>query len=94
MIFQLFDWFPKSTIWAIIIKFDQIRKILCWNFGGWKKIFRGVVGIKEMSRFEEVSLEEIKRIADNANPINTKRSTKYGLKSFIGKSVLNAIKYL
>ncbi|XP_073256114.1 uncharacterized protein KIAA1958-like [Porites lutea] len=36
-----------------------------------------------MSRFEEVSPEEIKRIVDNATPINTKRSTKYGLKIFI-----------
>ena len=26
MIFQLSDWFPKPMIWAIIIKFDQIRK--------------------------------------------------------------------
>ena len=40
-----------------------------------------------MSRFEEVSPEEIKRIVDNATPINTKRSTKYGLKIFIGKCV-------
>ena len=47
-----------------------------------------------MSRYEEVSPEEIKRIVDNETPINTKRSTKYGLKIFIGKYVLNAIKYL
>ena len=47
-----------------------------------------------MSQFEEVSPEEIKRIVDNATPINTKRSTKYGLKIFIGKCVLNAIQYL
>ena len=47
-----------------------------------------------MSRFEEVSPEEFKRIVDNATPINTKRSTEYGLKIFIGKRVLNAIKYL
>ena len=47
-----------------------------------------------MSRFEEVSPEEVKRIVDNATPINTKRSTKYGLKIFIGKCVLNAIKHL
>ena len=26
MIFQLSDWFPKPMIWAIIVKFDQIRK--------------------------------------------------------------------
>ena len=48
MIFQLSDWFPKPMIWAIIIKFDQIRKnwISCAEiFGGQKKIFRGgVVG--------------------------------------------------
>ena len=50
--------------------------------------------VKKMSRNEEVSPEEIKRIVDNATPINTKRSTKYGLKIFIGKCVLNAIKYL
>ena len=49
--------------------------------------------VKKMSRFE-VSPEEIRRIVDNATPINTKRSTKYGLKIFIGKCVLNAIKYL
>ena len=27
MIFQLSDWFPKPMIWAIIVKFDQIRKV-------------------------------------------------------------------
>ena len=58
-----------------------------------KKIFVPS-SVKKMSRFEEVSPEEIKRIVDNATPINTKRSTKYGLKIFIGKCVLNAIKYL
>ena len=26
MIFHLSDWFPKPIIWAIIVKFDQIRK--------------------------------------------------------------------
>ena len=30
-----------------------------------------------MSRFEEVSPEEIKKIVDNATPINTKRSTNF-----------------
>ena len=95
MIFQLSDWFPKSMIWAIIVKFDQIKNFLCWNVGGRKKNFRGVVGnLKKMLRFEEVSPDEIKRIVDNATPINTKRSTKYGLKIFIGKCVLNTIKYL
>ena len=66
MIFQLSDWFPKPIIWAIIIKFDQNNKeklmanFLCWNFGGRKKFLSSV---KKMSRFEEVSPEEIKRIA-------------------------------
>ena len=59
MIFQLSDWFPKPMIWAIIVKFDQIRKNW-WR--GRKNFFRGVIG-KEVSRFEEVSPEEIKRIA-------------------------------
>ena len=71
----------------------MMANFLCWNFGGRKKIFRGIVG-KEMSQFEEVSPKEIKRIVDNLTPINTKRSTKYGLKIFIGKCVINAIKYL
>ena len=49
MIFQISDWFPKPMIWAIIVKFDQIRKklmanLLCWNFEGRKKFLRGVVG--------------------------------------------------
>ena len=47
MIFQLSDWFPKPIIWAIIVKFDQkklMANFLCWNFGGRKKFFRGVVG--------------------------------------------------
>ena len=39
-----------------------MANLLCWNFGGRKKCFRGVVG-KKMSRFEEVSPEQIKRIA-------------------------------
>ena len=26
MIFQLSDWFPEPMIWAIIVKFDQIKK--------------------------------------------------------------------
>ena len=50
MIFQLSDWFPKPMIWAIIVKFDQIKKKLMANFlvlkifGGRKKFFRGVYG--------------------------------------------------
>ena len=59
-----------------------------------EKIFFAASSVKKMSRFEEVSPEEIKRIVDNATPINTKRSTKHGLKIFIGKCVLNAKKYL
>ena len=98
MIFQLFDWFPKPIIWAIMVKFDQIRKnwwrIFCAKIlEVGKKIF-AASSVKKMSRFEEVSPEEIKSIVDNATPINTKRWTKYGLKIFIGKCVLNAIKYL
>ena len=64
------------------------------NFLWSEKNFFAASSVKKMSRFEEVSPEEIKRIVDNATPINTKRSTKYGLKIFIGKCVLNAIKYL
>ena len=49
MIVQLSDWFPKPMIWAIIVKFDQIRKnwwrISCAEIlEVGKKIFRGVVG--------------------------------------------------
>ena len=58
------------------------------------KNFFGASSVKIMSRFQGVSPEEIKRIVDNATPINTERSTKYGLKVFTGKCVLNAIKYL
>ena len=56
------------NIWAIIVKFDQIRKnwwrISCAKIlEVGKKIFGGVFGKKKMSRFEEVSPEKIKRIA-------------------------------
>ena len=77
MIFQLSDWFSKPMISAIIIKFDQIRKNL-WRISCaeilevGKKIF-AASSVKKMSRFEEVSPEEIKTIVDNATPINTKR---------------------
>ena len=37
------------------------------------KIFFAASSVKKMSRFEEVSPEEIKRIVDNATSINTKR---------------------
>ena len=45
MIFQLSDWFPKPIIWAIIVKFDQIRKNW-WQIScaGRKKVFPCVVG--------------------------------------------------
>ena len=99
MIFQLYDWFPKPMKWAIIIKFDQIRKnrwrISCAEILEVGTNFFAASSVKKMSRFEEVSPEEIKRIVNNETPINTKRSTKYyGLKIFIGKYVLNTIKYL
>jgi len=67
MIFQLSDWFPKPMIWAIIVKFDQIRKnwlrISCAEILEVGKNFFAVSSVKKMSRFEEVSPEEIKRIA-------------------------------
>ena len=65
IIFQLSDWFPKPMIWAIIVKFDQIRKnwwrISCAEILG--KNFFAAPSVKKMSRFAEVSHEEIKRIA-------------------------------
>ena len=67
MIFQLSDWFPKPMIWAIIIKFDQIKKnwwrISCAEILEVGKNFFAASSVKKMSRFEEVSPEEIKRIA-------------------------------
>ena len=69
MIFQLSDWFPKPMIWAIIVKFDQIRKnwwrISCAEILEVGKNFFAASSVKKMSRFEEVSPEEIKRIVDN-----------------------------
>ena len=65
MIFQLSDWFPKPMIWAIIIKFDQIRKnwsmanFLCWNFGGRKKFVRGVVGKENVTMKSRELLENL-----------------------------------
>ena len=67
MIFQLSDWFPKPMIWAIIFKFDQIRKnwlrISCAEILEVGKNFLAASSVKKMSWFEEVSLEQIKRIA-------------------------------
>ena len=67
MIFQLSDWFPKSMIWAIIVKFAQVRKnwwrISCAEILEVGKIFFAASSVKKMWRFEEVSTEEIKRIA-------------------------------
>ena len=69
MIFQLSDWFPKLMIWAIIIKFDQIRKnwwrISCAEILEIGKNVFAASSVKKMSRFEEVSPEKIKRIAWN-----------------------------
>ena len=61
-IFQLSDWFSKPMIWAIIVKFDQIMKNW-WRILEVGKKFFAASSIKEMSRFEEVSPEDIKRIA-------------------------------
>ena len=67
MIFQLSDWFPKPMIWAIIVKFDQIRKnwwrISCAESLEVGKNFFAASSVKKMSRFEEVSPEKITRIA-------------------------------
>ena len=67
MIFQLSDWFPKHMIWAIIVKFDQIKKnwwhISCAEILEVGKIFFAASSVKQMSRFEEVSPEKIKRTA-------------------------------
>ena len=67
LIFQLSDWFPKPIIWAIIIKFDQIRKnwwrISCAEILKVGKNCFAASSVKKMSRFEEVSPKEIKRIA-------------------------------
>ena len=58
MIFQLYDWFPKPMIWAIIVKFDQIRenwwRISFSEILGVGKIFLAASSVKKMSRFEEV----------------------------------------
>ena len=66
MIFQLSDWFPKPMIWAIIVKFDQIRKnwwqISCAEILEVGTNFYAATSVKKMSRFE-VSPEKIKGIA-------------------------------
>ena len=63
MIFQLSDWFPKPMIWAIIVKFDQIRKNW-WRISCAEILEVGFEVLKFWrSQFEEVSPEEIKRIA-------------------------------
>ena len=58
MIFQLSDWFPKPMLWAIIVKFDQIRKnwlrISCAGILEVGKNFFAASSVKKMSRFEEV----------------------------------------
>ena len=53
--------------WAIIVKFDQIRKnwwrISCAEILEVGKNFFAASSVKKMSRFQEVSAEKIKRIA-------------------------------
>ena len=65
--FQLSDWFPKPMIWAVIVKFDQIRKnwwrISCAEILEFRKNFFVTSSVKKMSGFKEVSPEQIKRIA-------------------------------
>ena len=67
MIFQLSDWFPKPIIWAIIVKFDQISKnwwqISCAEILEVGKNCFAASSVQKMTWFEEVSPEEIKRIA-------------------------------
>ena len=67
MISQLSDWFPKPMIWAIIVKFNQIRKnwwrISCAEILEVEKNFFAASSVKKMSRFAENSPDEIKRIA-------------------------------
>ena len=67
MIFQLSDWFPKPMIWAIIVKFDQIRKnwwrISCAEILKVGKNLFAASSVKKMLQFEEVSPEKIKKIA-------------------------------
>ena len=69
MIFQLSDWFPKPMIWAIIVKFDQIRKnwwrISCAEILEVGKIFFAASSVKKMSRFEEVSPEKSRELLEN-----------------------------
>ena len=59
--------FPKPIIWAIIVKFDQIRRnwwrISCAEILEVGKNCFAASSVKKMSRFEEVSPEEIKKIA-------------------------------
>ena len=68
MIFQLSDWFPKPTIWAMLLKFDQIRKnwwrISCAEIlEVGKNFFLASSGGKENVTIRGGSPEEIKRIA-------------------------------
>ena len=69
MIFQLSDWFPKPIIWAIIVKFDQIRKnwrrISCAEILEVWKYFFAASSVKKMSRFEEVSPEKSRELLEN-----------------------------
>ena len=56
MIFQLSDWFPKPMIWAIIVKFDQIRKngwrISCAEVLEVGKIFFAASSVKKIGNLK------------------------------------------
>ena len=69
MIFQLSDWFPKPMIWAIIVKFDQIRKNW-WQISYAEilevgKNFFAASSVKKMSRFEEVHPKKSRELLEN-----------------------------
>ena len=66
MIFQLSDWFPKPMIWAIIVKFDQIRKnwwrITCAEILEVGKIFFAASSVKkchDLKRFHPKKSREL-----------------------------------
>ena len=69
MIFQLSDGFPKPIIWAIIVKFDQIRKnwwrIYCSEIFEVGKKFFAASSVKKISRFAEVSPEISSELLEN-----------------------------
>ena len=70
MIFQLSDWFPKPMIWAIIIKFDQIRKTWWWIscaeiFGGRKKFFCGVFSKENVTIWGGFTQKKSRELLEN-----------------------------